>query len=688
MHRLARLTAVLAVALSLCPLALAAGPRLSYSLDQGWKFKTGAIPNASADDFDDKAWDDVTVPHEFPLMGDPNKKYVYRGEAWYRKGFEPPASWKGQRVFLRFDAVAMVSDTYLNGEQLGEHRGAFAAFTYEITGKIKFGAMNHLAIRADDRMNQDVSPLEGSLLYGGIYRHVSILVTGPVDITPMDYSSPGVFLLQRAVSADKAVVEIKTEVNNGSAQDAPVTVRMLLMNAEGTIIGKAESSGNTPANKTTPVVQTITIPHPHLWNGIADPYLYSVRMELVQGDKIVDAVTQPLGVRSFHFDPKKGFSLNGAPYAIHGVCLHQDWGDMQWAIGPPQEQADLKILRDMGVDALRLVHYQHSQSALDLYDKTGMLVWSELAQFGLVGTSDAYKENVKQQLTEMIRQNYNHPSIILWSMYNEIHSNMKGVAFPIVHDLNVLAHSEDPSRPTVAAGSGDTISNAHGLTAEQDLIGDNNYAGWYYGAPEDMAKEIEKVDTAYDGRGLGISEYGGGAKITDHKQNVGPGQIEPYGKFQPEEWQALVHEGNYRAIKAHPYVWGSFIWVAFDTGGLPRTDGSFDGGNIKGLITQDRKTKKDAYFFYQANWTTAPMLYLTSRRDTNRTEAETPVKIYSNAPTITLTVNGKSYGEQKPDDLHVFHWKKITLEPGANKVEVNGPNGLHDEATWNYTATH
>jgi beta-galactosidase len=676
------------VLLPIVSVAAAAATRSTYSLDQGWRFKTGEISGATAVDFDDKAWDAVAVPHEFPLLGAPDHKYVYRGEAWYRKGFQPPPAWKGQRVFLRFDAVAMVSDTYLNGEKLGEHRGGFAAFTYEITDKLKFGAMNEIAVRADDRMNNDVSPLEGSLLYGGIYRHVSIIVTGPVDITPMDFSSPGVFLLQRAVSAEKAVVEIKTEVNNGAAETQPVTVRMTLMNGEGAVMAKNDSSGPVPPGKTTPVVQTITIPHPHLWNGVADPYLYSVRIDLIQNEQIVDTVVQPLGLRFFHFDPKKGFSLNGKLQPIHGVCLHQDWGAMQWAIGPEQEKADLAILRDMGVDALRLVHYQHSQSALSLYDRTGMLVWSELAQFGLVGSSDAYKENVKQQLTEMIRQNYNHPSIIMWSLYNEIHSNMKGVAFPILQELNTLAHAEDPSRPTVAAGSGDTVSNAHGLTALQDLIGDNNYAGWYYGKPEDMGAEIEKTEGNYDNRGLAISEYGGGAKITDHKQDVSAGEIAPYGQFQPEEWQALVHEGNYRAIKAHPYVWGSFVWVAFDTGGLPRSDGGFDGGNIKGLITQDRKVKKDAYFFYQANWTSKPMLYLTSRRDVNRTSAETPVKVYSNAASVTLTVNGKSYGEQKPDDLHVFHWKKVTLEAGANKVEVTGPDGLRDEAVWTYTAGH
>lgn len=325
------------------------------------------------------------------------------------KGFDAPAAWKGQRVFLRFDAVAMVSETFLNDEPLGEHRGGFAAFVYEITGKLKLGASNLLAVRVDNRWNDSVAPLEMSLLYGGIYRHVSIIVTGPVDITPLDYASPGLFLDQRNVTANEATVDVRTEVNNAAAMPAPVAVRITLLDKDGKAIIRKTSAANAIATRTTIVTQSLTIPKPHLWNGVADPYLYRVQVDLMRGESIVDTVNQPLGLRSFRIDPQRGFVLNGVARQIHGACLHQDWGTLGWAIGPQQEQADLDILRDMGADGLRLVHYQHSQSALDLYDKTGMLIWSKLAQFRLVNASDAYKQNVRQQLTEMIRQNYNHP---------------------------------------------------------------------------------------------------------------------------------------------------------------------------------------------------------------------------------------------------------------------------------------
>lgn len=663
--------------------------RAVYSLDQGWRFHSGDSTTAFAADFDDAAWSPVNVPHMFPYEMHGSYKSVYRGEAWYRKSFTPPESLKGQRIFLRFDGVGIVSETFLNGKSLGVHRGGFAAFTYEITDSLKLGVPNVLAVKVDDRMNPDVAPQETSLLYGGIYRHVSLIVTGPVDITPMDFSGPGVYLTQQAVSADQAIVQVRTEIDSSLSDTVPISVRLLLIDGAGKPLFKTTATGPVAPGKVTPVTQTLTIPHPHLWNGVADPYLYTVRIDLLDGDKVIDSINQPLGLRFYKIDAKKGFFLNGKQQQIHGICLHQDWGNLGWAVTPVQEKQDLQILRDMGVNGLRLVHYQHSQSALDLYDRTGMLVWSELDMFGNVTATPGFRQNVRQQLQEMIRQDYNHPSIMMWSLFNELTSKTKVISGPIVEDINRLAHKEDPSRPTVGASHGDMLYNEHETVATPDLIAENNYSGWYFGAPVDMLKGIGKTNDNYGDRGLAVSEYGGGAKIGDHKQGLSVTDvkpIDPYGSLQPEEWQALVHEGNYGAIKSMPFVWGSFIWLAFDTGGIPYDDGHIDGGNIKGLVTQDRKVKKDAYFFYQANWSEKPMLYLTSRRDIQRIAAETPVKVYTNAASVTLTVNGKSYGDRRPDALHIVRWKSVPLAPGDNHIEVASPDGLKDEATWNFTA--
>jgi beta-galactosidase len=689
---LLRTHATVFVASLLCACSAAAqSPRLVIPLDTSWRFREGETPAASATAFDDTTWSSVSVPHVFTPQGTGNKRSNYLGEAWYRRPITPPASWQGKRIFLRFDAVSLVSDVYLNGEKLGEHRGGFSAFTYEITGKLKLGVLNELSVRVDDRMNQEVAPIEPSLLHGGIYRPVSLIVTGPVDITPTDYSSPGVYLIQSAVTAEQAVVKVQTLVNSNLSGETPVSVRLLLIDGAGKPMFKTTATGPVPGGaKDTAVTQVITIPKPHLWNGVADPYLYTVRIDLLDDkNTVLDTVYQPLGLRFFHVDPKKGFLLNGIAQQLHGVCLHQDYGDMGWAVTPVQEKEDLQILREMGADALRLVHYPHSQSALDLYDRTGMIVWSELPQFGQVGLNQAYKDNIRQQLIEMIRQNYNHPSIVMWSLYNELTSRTKLVSGPIVEDLNKLAHKEDPTRYTVGASHGDMTGNEHDTVAIPDLIAINDYPGWYFGSPQDMGADLEKDNASFDGRGLAVSEYGAGAKPTDHKQGFHINDVKPvdvYGYVQPEEWEALVHEGAYAEIKKRPFVWGSFVWLAFDTGGTLTDYGVFEGANIKGLVTQDRKVRKDAYFFYQANWTTKPMLYLTDRRFVNRTDASTPVKVYSNAATVTLKVNGKDYGAQTPNDVHVFIWPKIELQPGDNKVEVSTLDGLHDEATWNLKA--
>jgi beta-galactosidase len=680
------LAATLAACLSL-PSASAAGPRTVVSLDQGWRFHAGETPAASAAVFDDSGWDAVAVPHVFPYTGTGNNRAVYRGEAWYRKSFTPPADWQGQRIFLRFDAVSLVSDAYLNGEKLGQHRGGFTAFTYELTGKLKLGAPNVLSVRVDDRKNQEVAPIEDSLLYGGIYRHVSLILTGPVNITPTDYSSPGVYFVQSAVTPDQALVKVQTEVNSSLSAPTPVSVRLLLIDGAGKPLFKTTVTGPVPGGKTTTVTQDITIPKPHLWNGVADPYLYTVRVDLLDDkNAVLDTVYQPLGLRFFHVDPKRGFLLNGVARQLHGVCLHQDFGDNGWAVTPAQEKDDLQIIRDMGADSLRLVHYPHSQTALDLYDRAGMVVWAELPQFGQAGPGPAYKENIRQQLIEMVRQNYNHPSIVMWGLFNELDSKNAAISAPIVQDLNKLAHTEDPTRYTVGAAHGDMLYNQHDTVTIPDLIAVNDYPGWYFATPQDMGPEIEKYNGLYDDRGLALSEYGAGAKPVDHKLNLKPGDVKTWDYNLPEEWQTTVLEADYAAIKARPAVWGSFVFLAFDSGGILTDYNVFEGANTKGLVTQDRKVRKDAYFFYQANWTTKPMLYLTERRFTSRKEADVPVKVYSNAAEVTLKINGKDYGAQKPNDLHVFLWKKVTLDPGANHVEVSTPDGLHDEATWTLTA--
>jgi beta-galactosidase len=322
---------------------------------------------------------------------------------------------------------------------------------------------------------------------------------------------------------------------------------------------------------------------------------------------------------------------------------------------------------------------------LDAADREGLLVWAELTQVDHVSASAAYHENIRQQLIELIRQNYNHPSIFVWSLYNELNSPTKTISTPLIEELNVLAHQEDPTRPTTGADSGDTLANQHEMVASLDLISVNFYPGWYGQRPEAMDAEITKWNDRYGHRGMSVSEYGAGASVVQHKQNLVSGEVKPGGKFHPEEWQSVVHEGNYKAIASHPEVWGSFAWVMFDFASIGRHEGDIDGENDKGLVTRDRQIRKDAYFYYQAQWTAKPMVYLTSRRDTERTSAITDVKIYSNQPAVTLSINGQDQGKGEEIQAHVFVWKARTLTPGENHIAAR-TTGATDECVWTLKA--
>jgi beta-galactosidase len=666
----------------------AAESRIVLPLAVGWKFFRGGETNASATNFDDGSWSKVTVPHTWNTDSDPPRKDYYRGSGWYRKSFVAEQSWKNKRVFVRFEAASLVARVFLNGKELGKHRGGFAAFCFELTPYLNFGGTNLLAVRVDNARHEDVIPLAGDFtVFGGLYRPVSLLLTDPINITPLDCGSTGVFIRQSNVSEKSAEVQIEAEVSNGKTNTQNVEVRISVLDANGAKVSSASEKNGIGGETVKTVTQKITIPRPHLWNGAADPYLYTVRVDLCEASKVVDTVEQPLGLRYFSFDARRGFLLNGRPQQIHGVNRHQDWAGTGWAISEAQQDADMKIMRDMGVTGVRLAHYQHNDYFYKLCDQNGLLVWTELPMVNDVRSSKAFLENTRQQLKELIRQNMNHPSIILWSLYNEINPMNKDNPVPIVDDLKHLAKVEDPGRPTTGAFSIDGIEKLPNVGRLNDVLALNVYPGWYLGVPEDMGAVIDKWNSIYGTNGIVISEYGAGANIHQHQQNFEGRAGRAPKDWHPEEWQAIVHEKNYAAIQDRPQVFGSYIWNMFDFASAARNEGDAPGINDKGLVTRDRQTKKDAYYFYQANWTSEPMVHITSSRDVERTTTNISAKIYSNCSKVTLRVNGKSCGEVEGDSLHIFHWQGIQLQPGENLIEAEAvtPSGVvRDVCRWVY----
>jgi beta-galactosidase len=431
----------------------------------------------------------------------------------------------------------------------------------------------------------------------------------------------------------------------------------------------------------------LELAHPHLWNGQADPYRYRVRTEVLVAGAVRDAITLPLGLRFFAVDPARGFSLNGRPLDLHGVNRHQDRPDKGWAISEADEREDFAIIEEIGATAVRQSHYQQSQFWNDLGDERGMVMWAELAFVNDVKNDPEFFANAKEQLRELIRQNHHHPAILFWSIGNETFVRDAKVIPAdtndrLLHELATVAREEDPSRLSTYASNGDVTEPR---AAHPDVIAFNHYFGWYRGAVEDFAVWLDRQHSLRPDLKIGMSEYGAGANVAQHEEPVRKPKAP--GPWHPEEWQAHFHEVYWQALAQRPWVWCKLIWAMFDFASDGRNEGGTPGRNDKGLVTNDRKTRKDAFYWYQANWSDQPVLSIASRRFTKRTQAITTVKIYSNAETVDLRVNGVSHG-RKTSANHIFLWPDVELANGENLIAARAQRAgreLEDHCMWIYS---
>lgn len=660
------------------------GERMETPLKDGWRVQQGDPAGAETVEFKDNDWKTVNVPHAWDDAGEPQADLAgprsLRGPGWYRRTLEFPEKSTGQRMFLRFDAASLVADIYLNGTKLGQHRGGFTAFTFEITDAIKPGS-NLLAVRVDNAGVGDVAPLSGDFtIFGGLYRPVHLLKTGPLCISPLVHGSQGIRVRQSEVSRERATVSVTTPLSNKDWGVKKFTLRTTVLDAASKSVAVKESTMKADAASEN---QTLNLVNPHLWDGIADPYLYSVQVEVLVDDKVVDSATVPLGLRFFSFDKDKGFTLNGRSYRLRGVCRHQDVGDKGWAADKEDMDVDMALIREMGSNAIRLAHYPHSGEFLELCDRHGMIVWSEIPLVDVIGKDEKFAATSAQQLEEMIAQLGNHPSIVTWGLWNELQGGAP--AQPVIQELHDLAHALDPTRPTTAASFGGSEKWCPDTTKITDLLAINTYPGWYRGTPEGMNDTLDKFRTFAPNQPLGVSEYGAGASIHQHQQGMTQAP-KPRGPWHPEEWQATVHEAHWKAIESRPFIWGSFIWNMFDFASAGRKEGDMPGINDKGLVTRDRKAKKDAFYFYKASWSPEPVVCITSRRHTVRNEALTPLKVYSNADHLKLTINGRELPAGQHDGV-IYQWKEITLDKGPNVVIATAERGgkaITDQATWTF----
>ena len=659
---------------------------------EGWRFlRQDTEPLAKTD-----AWETVSVPHTWNAVDGANGKAAdpaypegyYRGPAWYWRPLNVPPEWKGRRVFIRFEGVSQVADVLVNAVPVGQHRGAFAAFCFEITPFLRFDGKDIVRVRADNARAFDVAPLSGDFtVFGGIYRPVKLISTDPVCVAPLEHASPGLFLTTLNASADGALIEARALVSNGSSKAREAAIEMELKDAEGRSLLNPVTQVSIAAGETKPVVSMLKVEKPRLWQGRRDPYLYSVTVRVRLEGEIVDEVTQPLGIRTVELHPDRGFLLNGSPYPLHGVNRHQDRAGKGWAISDADQEEDHAMIVELGATTIRLAHYQQAEKFHELSDRSGIVTWQEIPLVDSLGGSAPFLENARRQLTEMILQDYNHPSIAMWGLYNELDSTppwnrtRTAPAVPILESVQALAKQLDPHRPTIAASVPEDVGAKHRLP---DAMAWNIYPGWYVGQPDDAAAMIEKYSAQLGGKRLGISEYGAGANPTQFQEGM-PAPISPGGPFHPQEWQNHFHERLWARCQDNPRLFGTWIWVMFDFAADLRDEGGIAGLNDKGLVTRDRKLRKDTFYFYKANWNPAPMVYLASRRATPRTQAACEVKAYSNCEEVELSVNGRRIGVARPDAIKVVRWPGVTLAPGINRIEIIGRNGsdtVSDACEW------
>jgi beta-galactosidase len=644
--------------------------RTDLVIDAGWRFIRQDVAGAQNAGFDDSTWTNLDLPHTWNnLDGQDGGNNYYRGIGWYRTHCSVDGSNTNRHFFLKFDGAFSVADVYVNGAFIGEHQGGFAAFAFDVTSNLSIGADNVIAVKVNNAYNANIPPLSADFtFFGGLYRDVHLLVTDPVQISPLDYGSSGIHLKTTNVSSNSADLQITTVVSNSTATEQIVTIRAIVTDAATNLVAALTNVVTLPAATASNVAASAIIQAPHLWNGLADPYVYQTFVEIYNGTNLADVASQPLGFRWFSVDPTNGFFLNGRHYDLHGVDMHQDWLNCGWALTHAQRETNFMFLKEIGATAVRLSHYEHQDYTYQLADQSGIILWSEIPLINSITESPAFYTNAVQQLIELIRQRDNHPSVVCWGLYNEITSTGQNPT-NLISQLAQVAAQEDSTRLSTAAANS---SNGALTTFYSQVIAFNKYNGWYSGVMTDFGPWADNFHATYPARMVGVSEYGAGASIYQHSENpvAEPANAGPY---HPEEYQDLFHESYWQQMKARPFLWGKFIWNLFDFAADGRNEGDTPGRNDKGLVTYDRQIRKDAFYWYKANWTTSPMVYITGHTFTNRLTNAITAKVYANCDSVELFVNGISQGSATSTNC-IFRWP-VMLQSGSNSVQAVGAKG-------------
>lgn len=658
------------------------------SFNEGWSFKKGPFskdPLLFSASFEAR-WQKVNVPHTWNATDmQTEMNTYYAGEAYYKKQYTPAAELKGKRIFLRFQGVGSVAEVYINKTYAGNHKGAYSAFAIEISKLLKYGEVNEILVKVDNAPRPDVIPVNNTLfgVYGGIYRPVELIVTEPINIAVTDYASPGIYISQKNVNHKSAEVNVKVKLENKKAQAEKIQVSTTIYERDGKVKAQQLLPVTVSPQGRQIYEQNFTIKNPHLWQGLEDPYLYRVVVRLLSDGKMIDEVIQPLGVRHYELKAADGMYLNGKKVPMYGVCRHQDWWKLGSAFTDKEHDTDLAIIKEIGATTIRFAHYQQAERIYAKCDSIGFMVWAEIPFVNRVSTQEG--GNAKQQLTELIRQNYNHPSIYIWGLHNEVYTPYN-YTVSLTTELNDLAKTEDPYRMTASVNGYSVVNQESNLNA--DVQGINHYFGWYGGKISDIEKWVTGLEKNFPNYRVIFSEYGAEANI--HQQEEVVGEVGRYfSQFYPETFSTKFHEIQWGVISKHPYLIASYIWNTFDFATPATAQGGVKARNMKGLVTFDRQTKKDPFYWYKANWSKEPVLYITQRRATERENEVTPVTVYCNVGTPHLVVNGIEVTAFKKGTTSVHYiFENVKLNQGENVIEARVDHQgetMKDVIRWNYS---
>jgi len=676
---------ILASILTLCSLtATAYNPRIVTSINESWKFSKGDFPNASAITFDDSKWENVCIPHTW------NKEDAiddipgyYRGVAWYRRSLNISKDKESKEIYIRFDGVNQETELFVNGKSVGKHDGGYTRFCFDITKFIKFGEPNSISVKVNNRYNKGIPPISADFtFFGGIYRDVNLIFTEKQHIATTHYASSGVYITTPLVNHKMAKVNIKTIITNDANVDKTIKVENTILSPSGKILITKNSSINVPkaTNHLECFQKDIIINSPNLWSPDS-PALYKVITRIIdaKSNELLDEVINPLGFRWFEFSADKGFFLNGELLKLIGTNRHQNYLNMGSALPEEIHIQDIKMLKDMGANFLRVSHYPQDHVLMEMCDKLGIICSVEIPIVNEIHEDSLFSQNCLNMTREMVMQDFNRPSVLIWGYMNEVllrlpfkddsvrnETYLKSV-YKLASDIDKQIRMDDPDRYTmiVCHGNLKTYLKAK-ITDIPMILGFNQYSGWYGGDFNGFDNFLTEFRQEVHDKPLIITEYGADVDVRLHSNH-------PVRYDYTREYANLYHEHYIKSILKSPFVAGANIWNFNDFYSEERGN-AVPHVNNKGIVTLDRE-KKDTYLFYQAILSKKPVVSIGGSNWKIRADVldksgiyNQQVKVYSNQPWIDLFLNGKKIGRQKVTD-HIALFT-VPFENGSNMLDA------------------